>query len=250
MSPKTFTQPYHPLLPGIRHIRFGAQEDLRHISERTACVVLETVQAESGVRKPSVAYLQALREQCSRTGTLLVFDEIQVGFGRTGALWAFSAYGVVPDILLLAKGMGGGMPIGAFVASDEHMQCLGMDPPLGHITTFGGHPVSCAAAHATLGVLLQESLVAEVPEKEACFLQHLVHPDIREVRSAGLLLAIELEGFDRMRRVMLRCLELGLLTDWFLFNDRSLRVAPPLTIDMASIRRACEILLEAIDQTR
>ncbi len=250
MSPKTFTQAYHPLLPGIRHIRFGEPEDLRLIGERTACVIVETVQAESGVHPPPAGYLASLRERCRETGALLILDEIQVGFGRTGSLWAFSAHGIVPDVLLLAKGMGGGMPIGAFVAASEHMKCLGTDPPLGHITTFGGHPVSCAAAHATLQVLLESTLIPDVAAKEASFRRHLVHPDIRAVRSAGLLLAVELEGFDRLRRVMQYSLEQGMLVDWFLFNDRSLRLAPPLTIDEETIGQACAILLEALDRTR
>ncbi|HKK79586.1 MAG TPA: aminotransferase class III-fold pyridoxal phosphate-dependent enzyme, partial [Phaeodactylibacter sp.] len=245
--PKDFTQAYHPLLPGIRHIEYNCEWCLQRITEQTAAVVVETVQGEWGVRPPHGQYLKALRERCDEVGALLVFDEIQAGYGRTGTLFAFEQYDVVPDILLLAKGMGGGMPIGAFVASRAIMQALSENPILGHITTFGGHPVCCAAGLATLQTLLQEDYIAQVKPKEKLFRELLQHPAIREVRSAGLWLAVELEDFDFIQQVIKICLERGLITDWFLFNNRSLRIAPPLIISEEEIRWACNVILEAID---
>jgi len=247
MWPKDFTQAYHPLLPGIRHIEYNCEWCLQRITEQTAAVVVETVQGEWGVRPPHGQYLKALRERCDEVGALLVFDEIQAGYGRTGTLFAFEQYDVVPDILLLAKGMGGGMPIGAFVASRAIMQALSENPILGHITTFGGHPVCCAAGLATLQTLLQEDYIAQVKPKEKLFRELLQHPAIREVRSAGLWLAVELEDFDFIQQVIKICLERGLITDWFLFNNRSLRIAPPLIISEEEIRWACNVILEAID---
>lgn len=248
MSPKFFTRAFHPLLPGIRHIDFNCESDLEKITAKTACVILETVQAEAGVRLPKGDFLKKLRHRCTEVGALLVLDEIQVGYGRTGSLWAFEQYGIVPDVLLLAKGMGGGMPIGAFVASGEVMQALSFDPPLGHITTFGGHPVCCAAALVTLKYLTGSDLIQKVPEKEALFRQLLVHPAIREVRSAGLLIAVEIGDFSALRKVILECLANGVVTDWFLFNDRSLRIAPPLTISEEEIRQACSVIQDAIQK--
>lgn len=247
MWPKDFTQPFHPLLPGIRHIDFNSEEALAAITERTAAVVLETVQAEWGIRPPADGWLQRVRERCTEVGALLILDEIQAGYGRTGHLWAFTPYGVVPDILLLAKGMGGGMPIGAFVAARAVMQSLSVDPVLGHITTFGGHPVGCAAALATLRTLVDSDLIGQVPAKEAHFRRRLqAHPAIRELRSAGLWMAVELADFATVRQTIQRCLDRGLITDWFLFNTQSLRIAPPLTITHAEIDQACDILLEAL----
>lgn len=248
MSPSFFTQGYHPLLPGIRHINFNSEDDLEKISTMTACVIVEPVQAEAGVRLPQHSYLKKLRKRCTDMGCLLVFDEIQAGYGRTGTLWAFEQYGVVPDVLLLAKGMGGGMPIGAFISSTEVMQVLGQEPPLGHITTFGGHPVSCAAALATLRFLTENKLWENVQEKEALFRRLLVHPAIKEIRSAGLLMAVEVGEFSLLRKVIAECVANGVITDWFLFNDQSLRIAPPLTISEGEIRMACEVVVAAIDK--
>jgi acetylornithine/succinyldiaminopimelate/putrescine aminotransferase len=247
MSPTDFTLPYHPLLPGIRHIDFNCDYCLERISAHTAAVVVETVQAEIGIRKPRKAWLQALRQRCTEVGALLILDEIQAGYGRTGTLFAFQAYGIQPDIVLLAKGFGGGMPIGAFVARREVMQVLSSDPPLGHITTFGGHPVCAAAALATLKVLLETDLIAQVPAKEALFRQLLVHPAIKDLRSAGLWFAIDLDDNAKVQAAIRHCMDMGLITDWFLFNDRSLRIAPPLTIAEADIRDTCAILLAALD---
>lgn len=250
MSPTDFTRAFYPLLPGIRHIDFNCFTCLDTIDKHTAAVIIEPVQAEWGVRKPVEGYLQALRKRCTDTGTLLIFDEIQTGYGRTGSLFALHTYGVTPDILLLAKGMGGGMPIGAFIASQEIMQTLTHDPVLGHITTFGGHPVNCAAGLATLETLLQSPYIEQVSEKEALFRKLLQHPHILDVRSAGLLMAVELESFERVLAVLGVCIREGLISDWFLFNDRSLRIAPPLIIEKAEIEVACKIILYALDETR
>ncbi len=246
MWPKDFTQAFHPLIPGIRHIEYNCEPCLQQVTEKTAALVMETVQGEWGVRPPEEGYLQKVRERCDEVGALLILDEIQAGYGRTGTLFAFEQYGIVPDILLLAKGMGGGMPIGAFVASKAVMNALSSDPVLGHITTFGGHPVSCAAGLATLETLLKENYIQQVKSKEQLFLELLQHPDIVEVRSAGLWLAVELESFERVQEVIRYCMDKGLVTDWFLFNGRSLRIAPPLIIADEQIRWACGLLLEAI----
>ncbi len=267
-----FTQAYRPLLPDIQHINFNDCTDLEKITSKTAAVIVETVQAESGIYKPKGkgqgargnvqeaksetgngeytegGYLFALRKRCTEVGALLILDEIQAGMGRTGSLWAFEQYGITPDVLLLAKGLGGGMPIGAFIADREVMLTLTHNPVLGHITTFGGHPVSCAAALATLETLVESDLIAEVKGKEALFRRLLVHPKIREVRSAGLWLAVELENFDILIAVINECLRNGLLTDWFLFNNRSLRIAPPLIITETEIEWACGVILKAIEK--
>lgn len=248
MWPKDFTQAYHPLLPGIRHIEYNCDTCLQQISTQTAAVIVETVQAEWGIRPPHGDYLKKLRQRCDKVGALLILDEIQTGYGRTGSLWAFEQYNIVPDILLLAKGMGGGMPIGAFIASREVMQALSNNPILGHITTFGGHPVSCAAALATLQTLLESDLIAQAASKERLFRDLLRHPAIVEVRSAGLMMAVELPDFDFVRAVIKICLERGLLTDWFLFNSHSLRIAPPLIIEEEHIRFACKVIVEAIEE--
>lgn len=247
MWPKDFTQAFHPLLPGIKHIEFNCEFCLQQITEQTAAVIMEPVQAEWGVRPPYADYLKKVRKRCTEVGALLIFDEIQTGYGRTGSLFAFQQYGAVPDILLLAKGMGGGMPIGAFVSSHEIMQSLTHDPILGHITTFGGHPVSCAAGLATLQTLLDQDYIQQVKAKEALFRSLLKHPAILDIRSAGLLMAVELSDFNFLQKVIQECLKQGLITDWFLFNDRSMRIAPPLIISEEEIRKACGIILEALE---
>lgn len=247
MWPTDFTRAFHPLLPGIRHIDFNCMFCLSKITTHTAAVIVETVQGEWGVRKPDKHYLHALRKRCNETGTLLIFDEIQAGYGRTGSLFAFEQYDVIPDILLLAKAMGGGMPLGAFIASNQIMSTLTDRPVLGHITTFGGHPVCCASGLATLQVLLEGNLIQQVPIKEALFRERLRHPAILDIRSAGLLMAIELQDFNQVQHTIRYCLENGVLTDWFLFNNRALRIAPPLMISDAEINFACTIILEALD---
>ena len=241
-----FKRAYRPLLPGIRQIRFNEPEDLRWITDRTASVLVETIQGEAGVRIPDEAYLQALRTRCSQTGALLILDEIQAGFGRTGTLFAFEQYGIVPDILVCAKGMGGGMPIGAFIAPQAMMAVLKENPMLGHITTFGGHPISCAASLATLEVILENDLLPGIRAKEALFRELLVHPAIRGIRSRGLLMAVEFESFSVLKPVIDRTIEQGVLTDWFLYCDHAMRIAPPLTITETEIQEACQIILSSI----
>ncbi|SOD80740.1 aspartate aminotransferase family protein [Spirosoma fluviale] len=245
---ENFKRNYRPLLPDIRHIRHGNWPDINQISDRTAAVVMEVVCGEAGVRVPDAAYLQAIRQRCTDTGTLLIFDEIQTGFGRTGTFWAFEDFGpVVPDILLCAKGMGGGMPIGAFISSAEIMSVFRNNPILGHITTFGGHPVSCAASLATLQVIQTEKLHEQAEAKGQLFRQLLTHPAIREVRGKGLMLAVEFDSFDVLKPIIDRAIMGGVITDWFLFCNNSMRLAPPLVITDDEIRKACSVILEAIE---
>ncbi|MDA9121051.1 aminotransferase class III-fold pyridoxal phosphate-dependent enzyme, partial [Flavobacteriales bacterium] len=200
----------------------------------------------AGIRVPSVEYMQALRNRCTETGALLVLDEIQCGFGRTGKMFAFEHFNIIPDILLLAKGMGGGMPIGAFVASNELMSTLSHDPILGHITTFGGHPVSCAAGQACLSVIQEENLLEGIEKKEQLFRKLLNHPEIQEIRGKGLMLAVQLRDSEQLFPAIDRCIENGIVTDWFLFCDSAMRIAPPLTITEDEIAEACAIINESI----
>ncbi len=242
-----FKKRFRPLLPGIRHIRFGNQEDLEFITTQTAALVIEVIGGESGVRIPAETYLQAVRERCTETGTLLILDEVQTGFGRTGTFWAFEPYGIYPDILVSAKGMGGGMPIGAFMASREIMSVLTHNPVLGHITTFGGHPVSCAASLATLQVIREGELHLQAAHKGALIKKRLTHPAIREIRGKGLMLAAEMESFEVLKRVIDGGIERGVITDWFLFCDNAMRLAPPLTITTEELETVCETLLEVLN---
>jgi acetylornithine/N-succinyldiaminopimelate aminotransferase len=237
---------FRPLLPGITHLEYNAPGDLIHITRETACVVVETIQAEAGVRIPDVTWIRALRERCTQVGALLVLDEIQCGFGRNGSLWAFESYGITPDILLLGKALGGGMPLGAFIADRPMMNLLARNPVLGHITTFGGHPVSCAAGMAAFHVLLEEGLVERVASKETLFLKYLKHPGIRQVRSKGLMIALEFDSFEENKRVIDTSIKNGIFTDWFLFHAQSMRIVPPLNISDEDIRMACGILMESI----
>lgn len=245
---ENFKRAFRPLLPGISHIRFNDARDLEHITSTTAAVIMETVQGEAGVRLADPDYLQALRNRCTQTGTLLILDEIQTGFGRTGTFWAFEQYGIVPDILVCAKGMGGGMPIGAFISSAQIMGSFKQAPILGHLTTFGGHPVSCAASLATLQVIREEKLLEQVPAKAALFRQLLAHPRIKAIRNLGLIMAVEFESFEVLKPIIDLAITKGILTDWFLFCDNSMRLAPPLTITAEQITEACTILLEAITE--
>ena len=246
MGNEEYKQAYRPLLPGISFIRFNEVADLDLITTETACVLVETMQGEAGIRVPDAAYMQALRRRCTETGTLLIFDEIQVAFGRTGKRFAFEHFGIVPDMLVLAKALGGGMPLGAFVSSNPIMSAFTENPILGHITTFGGHPVCCAAGMAALDVLLDEKLVDAVAEKEVLFRQLLIHPAIREVRGKGLWLAVQLESFDLNKKVIDRCIENGIITDWFLHCSDAMRLARPLIITKEQIRHACNVIIEAI----
>jgi acetylornithine/succinyldiaminopimelate/putrescine aminotransferase len=242
-----FKRSFRPLLPSTRQIRHGILDDLEKITEKTAAVIIEVIGGESGVRVPSHAFITALRKRCTEVGALLVLDEIQTGFGRTGTFWAFEQYDIYPDILLSAKGMGGGMPIGAFMASKAVMQVLKTNPILGHITTFGGHPVSCAAALAALQVTIDEDLSAGAVSKGALFKSLLIHPRISEVRGTGMMLAAEMESFDQLKRTIDRCIDKGVVTDWFLFCDNAMRIAPPLIITEQQINEACAVILGALD---
>lgn len=238
---------YRPLLPGIQHCDYHSFDDLRLITEDTACVIAETIQAEAGILAPSSEWMQALRDRCTKTGALLVLDEIQAGFGRTGKLWGFQHFDLVPDIVLLGKALGGGMPLGAFIARQELMSKLCNNPVLGHITTFGGHPVCCAAGMAALKVLLSEKFINEVDQKSALFSKLLIHPTIKSIRAFGLWMALEFENSGTCRKVIDRCIENGVLTDWFLFAPQCLRISPPLVISEDQIRESCRVIVEAVE---
>lgn len=247
MGNEHYKQKYRPLLPDVGFIRFGEMDDLELIGTDTACVIMETVQGEAGIRIPSKAYMQQLRKRCTETGTLLILDEIQAAFGRTGTLFAFEDYEIVPDILLLAKALGGGMPIGAFIANRDVMGVLKENPILGHITTFGGHPVSSVSGLASLNVILEENLVADVNAKGDLFKELLVHPLIREVRGKGLMMCIQLDSFEQVERVSKLCAAEGIVIDWFLHCETALRIAPPLIITREEIKTACEVILKALN---
>ncbi len=243
-----FKQNYRPLLPGHYHIPFNDKSVLSEIDEHTAGVIIETVQGEAGIRIADQDYFQLVKKRCEEVGALLILDEIQAGFGRTGKFWAFEHYQVVPDIFVSAKGMGGGMPIGAFISSKEIMDCLKENPILGHITTFGGHPVSAAASIATLKTIQDDELVDQVEAKADLFKKSLKHSAIKEIRNKGLMMAVEFESFEILKRVIDRAIELGVITDWFLFCDNSMRIAPPLIITEKEIIKSCNIILQAIEE--
>ena len=238
---------FEPLLPGVDFLRYGEPADLRLITRETAGVLLETIQGDAGVRVPPPDYLRAVRERCDETGALLILDEIQTGMGRTGTMWAFEQFGVVPDVVCLAKALGAGMPMGAFAASRAHLHTLSHAPMLGHITTFGGHPVSCAAALAGIGVLTPE-LLAGVEAKGRRFGESLRHPLVREIRRRGLMLAVDLPSPELTYRVVARCIARGVLTFYFLSCPASFRLAPPLTITPAQIDECCRIIREVFDE--
>ena len=243
-----FKNSFRPLLPDIRHIQHGNWDDLNQITTKTAAIIIEIVGGEAGIKTASKAYFKALRARCTEVGCLLVLDEIQTGFGRTGTFWAFQAMDIIPDILLSAKGMGGGMPIGAFIANESLMQTLSYAPVLGHITTFGGHPVSCAASYATLNFIQKNQLLDKIEEKHQLFKELLIHPIIKEFRGVGLMIAVEMQDFKTVKAVIDECILNGLITDWFLFCDNSLRIAPPLVITNEEIKMACNILLQAMNK--
>jgi acetylornithine/N-succinyldiaminopimelate aminotransferase len=247
MGSEYWQQAFRPLLPDILQMNYNSFEDLDNITERTACVIAETVQAEAGVLVPQNGWLKALRKKCDETGTLLVLDEIQCGFGRNGTLWAFEQFDVVPDILLLGKALGGGMPLGAFVADKKIMDSFTHDPVLGHINTFGGHPVCCAAGLAAFNVLLDEKLVEGIKKKEALFISLLHHSKIKAVRSCGLMMAVEFEDFDKNKKVIDALIVAGVFTDWFLFAANCLRIVPPLTISEEEITLACAKIIAVLD---
>ena len=237
---------YRPLLPDVQHLTYNSFEELERITERTACVIAETVQAEAGILPPQDGWLQALQNRCKEVGALFILDEIQAGFGRTGKLWGFEHFDVVPDVLLLGKALGGGLPLGAFIADREVMNHLTDNPVLGHITTFGGHPLCCAAGLAAFSALIEEKMVDTVGKNERLFKSLLHHSMIRSINSFGLWMAIEFQNFGQCKGVIDYCIEGGVLTDWFLFNAHSLRISPPLVITEAEIRQACHIICQAL----
>lgn len=248
MGDEYWRREFRPLLPGIHHAAYNSFAALDLITAQTACVIAETIQAEAGVNAPLKEWIVALRNKCTATGTLLILDEIQCGFGRNGTLWAFGQFGIVPDILLLGKALGGGMPLGAFIAHKDLMDTLADKPVLGHITTFGGHPVCCAAGMAAMQVLLQDQLAAKVYDKEQLFRLLLHHPKIKAVRSRGLMIAVEFENFEQNKKIIDACIAKGVFTDWFLFASQSLRIAPPLTIADEEIRKACSTILSVLNE--
>lgn len=248
MGNEDYKYAFRPLLPGISFINFNEVADLAKITSDTACVIIEPIQGEAGIINPDKDYFKALRERCDATETLLIIDEIQCGFGRTGSLWAFTEYGIVPDVLILGKALGGGMPLGAFIATPALMRTLSYNPVLGHISTFGGHPVCCAAGLAAFEVLLEEGLPEQVNQKEALFRKLLVHPKIKAVRGKGLLLALEFDSFEQNKRIIDGCISEGVITDWFLHNSNSMRIAPPLSITEAELEQACSIILRNIEK--
>ena len=243
-------QAYRPLLPDVRFLRFNSLEDLTQITDKTAGVIIETIQGDAGVRIPSADFMKVLRNRCTEVGALLIFDEIQCGMGRTGALFAFEHFNVVPDVLTLGKALGGGMPIGAVVSSKENLWEFTYNPMLGHITTFGGHPVICAAGNAFLEVLTSEVDLNEV-ERFGALLESLIskNSEIKEVRRIGMLFAFDMVSFERVELVVKKCLEKGLISFWFLSHPYSFRLSPPLTITEEEIRKAAQIILEAIEET-
>jgi acetylornithine/N-succinyldiaminopimelate aminotransferase len=238
---------FRPLLPGILHFDYNSSDAVNAITNETACAIVETVQGEAGIIPPSTDWLRALRKKCSEMDALLILDEIQTGFGRTGKLWGFEHFDIVPDILLLGKALGGGMPLGAFVADQNLMALLTNNPVLGHITTFGGHPVCCAAGMAAMKALLDEAIMDEVKRKEDLFRSLLSHSKIKSLRSFGLWLAVEFESFEENKKIIDRCIENGVLTDWFLFASNCLRISPPLIISDEQIERSCKAILRACD---
>ena len=239
---------FRPLLPMISFIEFNNEEEFSKITEKTACVIAETIQGAAGFLTPSQNYFKNLKKRCEEVGTLLILDEIQPGFGRTGKLFSFEHYDMVPDILVMGKGMGGGVPVGAFMSSAEIMKSLQHSPKLGHITTFGGNPLIAAASYATLKEVLDSALMNEVEEKEKLFRKLLVHPKIKKVNGRGLMLAVELESPEYTLDVAKRCMEKGLVVFWQLYRNEFMRISPPLTISKEEIKKGCEIILEALNE--
>ena len=248
MGDEYWRNAYRPLLPDIIHADYNEMRSLDLVTEKTACVIAETVQAESGITVPEKNWLKALREKCTEHSALLIFDEIQAGFGRTGTLWAFEQFNVVPDILLLGKALGGGMPLGAFIADKNVMQQLSFNPVLGHITTFGGHPVSCAAGKAAFEILLSENYIKDVAEKEKMLVEKLQHHSIKKINHCGLWLSLQFESAETAQKIIHTCVKNGLITDWFLFAPDCLRIAPPLTTTGEEINYVCKIIIDSINE--
>ncbi len=248
MGDEYYRNAFRPLLPGIIHVDYNSNEVFHFIDEDTSCVILETIQAESGLNVPDKSWMQQLRSKCTKHGALLILDEIQAGFGRTGTLWAFEQFDIIPDILLLGKALGGGMPLGAFISNKELMKQLSFNPVLGHITTFGGHPVSCAAGKAAFEVLLNEHCIETVKDKESILLSQLNHPAIKRFNHFGLWASLQFNTAENAQNIIHRCVEKGCITDWFLFAPDCLRIAPPLTINEGEIIKACSIITESINE--
>ena len=248
MGNEEFKTAFRPLLPDIKILDFNTDKSIAQITTKTACVLIELVQGEAGVIAAKPDFVKKLRDRCTETQTLLIADEIQTGFGRTGSMFALQEYGLVPDILLLAKGMGGGMPIGAFIASKECMDSFSSHPVLGHITTFGGHPVACAAALANLEVITKNKLFLRAKEIESLIRQNIKHPGIKELRTYGALIAVDFGVESINMQVISNCIEAGIITDWFLFNSQSMRIAPPLTITDEQLLFACKKIVSCIDE--
>jgi len=248
MGDEYWRNAFRPLLPDVYHYDYNSWEVIETIDSTTACVIMETVQAESGINAPSKEWIQAIRQKCNEHCVLLILDEIQAGFGRTGSLWAFEQFSIVPDILLLGKALGGGMPLGAFIASQKLMSTLTHDPVLGHITTFGGHPVSCAAGKAALEVLLSGEYISNVKRKENILAKHLVHAAIISYRSFGLWMSLQFSSDELNRAIIHQCIQNGLVTDWFLFASDRMRIAPPLIISDEELKQVCTTLLKSIDE--
>lgn len=246
MGDEYWRNAFRPLLPGVLHLDYNDHTMINAIDSQTACVIIETVQAESGIIAPDKEWLKAVRKKCDAHCVLLIFDEIQAGFGRTGSLWAFERFGIVPDILLLGKALGGGMPLGAFIAHHKLMNTLTHDPVLGHITTFGGHPVSCAAGKAALEVLLDGNYIATVDQKEKILLDEIQHPAIISRNSSGLWMSLQFGSAELAQKIIHQCIKNGLITDWFLFAPDRLRIAPPLIITEEELKEVCSIILRSI----
>ena len=248
MGSEYWRNSFRPLLPGIVHAEYNTAKAIDGINDELACVILESVQAERGVNAPSIEWMQAVRKKCNEHGVLLILDEIQTGFGRTGKLFAFEHYGIVPDILLLGKALGGGMPLGAFIANRSLMDKLAAHPILGHITTFGGHPVSCAAGDAAFEFLMEENLIGEIERKKKYFAENLKHHLIKDFRAVGFMMALEFESYEVNKKVIDACIEMGVFTDWFLFASHCMRLSPPLVITDEEIRDACKTILLACEK--
>jgi acetylornithine/N-succinyldiaminopimelate aminotransferase len=249
MGDEYWRNAFRPLLPEVYHFDYGSEDLIEAIDGTTAAVIVETIQAESGVTTPSKEWMKVLRAKCDEHCVLLILDEIQAGFGRTGSLWAFEQFGIVPDVLLLGKALGGGMPLGAFIANKDLMKTLSYNPVLGHITTFGGHPVSCAAGKAAMDFLLSADLVQTIPSKAKMLQQKLIHPAIKNVQLNGLWCSLQFESNEVTQAIADCCIRNGLITDWFLFAPDRLRIAPPLIITMEQLNEVCGIIIKSINET-
>lgn len=248
MGDEYWRNAFRPLLPDVYHVDYNSQEAIDEIDSSVACVIMETVQAEAGIITPTKEWIQAIRKKCDEHCVLLILDEIQCGFGRTSSLWAFEQFEIIPDVLLLGKALGGGMPLGAFIADKRLMGTLTHNPVLGHITTFGGHPVSCAAGKAALEVLLESKLIDEVKRKQQILIDNINHPAIISKKNAGLWMAVQFDSFETNHAIIKKCIEKGMITDWFLFAADCLRIAPPLTITDEQLLQACKWLMESIEE--